>query len=259
MKRTQITPALSVFPLCFHSLIQGAAIFDSSCSEEARVYYIDKECGFYLKTAPAGTLAREAALTRYFHNNGLGAEVLAYHQEDRDWLLTCRIPGEDCTHRMYLENPQRLAELLGIQLRKLHELDHSCCPVTDHTSKYLDTVFRNYEAGRFDSTGRYHPCTCAKEAIRIVNEYSPQLKCDTLLHGDYCLPNVMLDNWRFSGFIDLGNGGVGDRHIDLYWGAWTLRFNLKTDAWCSRFLDAYGRDRIDLDIVKAIGAFEAFG
>jgi len=69
----------------------------------------------------------------------------------------------------------------------------------------------------------------------------------------------MLDNWRFSGFIDLGNGGVGDRHIDLYWGAWTLRFNLKTDAWCSHFLDAYGRDRIDLDIVKAIGAFEAFG
>ena len=259
MKRTKIIPALDSFPTGFHSLMQDAAIFDSSCSEEARVYYIDKECGFYLKTAPAGALEREAALTRYFHEKGLASEVLAYCQEDRDWLLTCQVPGEDCTHRMYLEDPQRLAELLGIQLRKLHELDFSDCPVIDHTKRYLDTVFCNYEAGHFDNTGRYHPCTCAKEAIRIVNEYSSLLKCDTLLHGDYCLPNIMLDNWRFSGFIDLGNGGVGDRHIDLYWGAWTLRFNLKTDAWCSRFLDAYGRDRIDLDVLKAIGAFEAFG
>ena len=259
MKRTKIIPALDSFPTGFHSLMQDAAIFDSSCSEEARVYYIDKECGFYLKTAPAGALEREAALTRYFHKKGLASEVLAYCQEDRDWLLTCRAPGEDCTHRMYLEDPQRLAELLGIQLRKLHELDFSGCPVIDHTKRYLDTVFCNYEAGHFDNTGRYHPCRDPKEAIRIVNEYSSLLKCDTLLHGDYCLPNIMLDNWCFSGFIDLGNGGVGDRHIDLYWGTWTLRFNLKTDAWCSRFLDAYGRDRIDLDVLKAIGAFEAFG
>ncbi len=37
------------------------------------------------------------------------------------------------------------------------------------------------------------------------------------------------------GFIDLGNGGVGDRHIDLFWGAWTLFYNLKTDRHTERF------------------------
>lgn len=61
---------------------------------------------------------------------------------------------------------------------------------------------------------------------------------DVLIHGDYCLPNVILDRFSFRSFIDVGNGGVGDRHFDLYWGLWTLRYNLKTDRYHERFLDA---------------------
>ena len=73
------------------------------------------------------------------------------------------------------------------------------------------------------------------------------------------MPNIIFDDWHFSGFIDLGNSGVSDRHIDLFWGAWSLGFNLGTDKWRSRFLDAYGRDKIDEELLEAIGAFEAFG
>ena len=69
----------------------------------------------------------------------------------------------------------------------------------------------------------------------------------------------MLDDWRFSGFIDLGNGGVGDKHIDLFWGAWTLNFNLKTDKYRNRFLDAYGRSDIEEEIFRVIAAAEVFG
>ena len=84
------------------------------------------------------------------------------------------------------------------------------------------------------------------------------LKSDTLLHGDYCLPNIMLDDWRFSGFIDLGNGGVGDRHVDIFWGVWTLFYNLKTHKYADRFLDAYGREAVDRDALMAIAAAEVF-
>ena len=85
------------------------------------------------------------------------------------------------------------------------------------------------------------------------------LKSDTLIHGDFCLPNVMLNDWKLSGFIDLGNGGVADKHIDLYWGAWTLNFNLGTEKYRDVFFDAYGRDAIDFDILDSIGAVECFG
>ena len=42
-----------------------------------------------------------------------------------------------------------------------------------------------------------------------------------LMHGGSCLPNIGLDNWRFSGLVDLVNTGSGDKHIDILWGIWT--------------------------------------
>ena len=105
----------------------------------------------------------------------------------------------------------------------------------------------------------YQPDATVESAWRIAEEHHDTLKNEVLLHGDYCLPNVMLDSWRFSAFIDLGNGGVGDRHIDLYWGVWTLAFNLGTDAYGDRFLDAYGRDMVETEKLRAVAAFEVFG
>lgn len=81
---------------------------------------------------------------------------------------------------------------------------------------------------------------------------------DALLHGDYYLLNIILDNWRFSGFIDLDHAGLSDRHIDVFWGAWTLWFILRTDAYRNRFLDAYGRNVIDGGKLAAIAAMECF-
>ena len=45
----------------------------------------------------------------------------------------------------------------------------------------------------------------------------------------------------------------------VFWGCWSLGFNLKTDVYRDRFLDCYGRDRFEPEILNAIGAFEVFG
>ena len=169
--------------------------------------------------------------------------------------------GEDCTHAQYLEDPARLCDIIATLLRRLHSLDFSDCPVQNRNETYFETAERNRAAGIFDAS--LFPdgwgYRSAEDAWRVIKQGRASLKSDVLLHGDYCLPNIMLDGWRFSGFIDLGNGGVGDRHIDLFWGAWTLHFNLKTDAYTNRFLDAYGREDVDLEKLKLIAAFEMFG
>ena len=121
MKRTPISISPSLFPSLFHPYLEGAQLYDSSCSPDARVYYIDKGNGLFLKTAPKGTLAQEAAMTELYHRLGLAAEVLTYEQADADWLLTACVPGEDCIHPQYLDDPKRLSALLGELLRKLHD------------------------------------------------------------------------------------------------------------------------------------------
>ena len=125
---------------------------------------------------------------------------------------------------------------------------------------YLTTAEAGYRAGRFDADlfpeGWGFPSPEA--AHREMEENARHLRPNALLHGDYCLPNVMLDNWRFAGFIDLGRAGVGDRHIDIFWGLWTLNYNLKTNMFYDRFLDVYGRDRVQPELLRTVAALECF-
>lgn len=264
MKRTLLSIDTNDFPAEYRFLLTGTPVYDSSCSPAAKVYFIDRDGGYYLKSQPlsVGSLRTEAEKTRFFHEKGLGAEVLSYQTVGEvDWLLTRRVLGEDCTYADYLAEPARLAELLGGLLRELHEFPTEGHPAPDYLDKYLALAEKNYRTGNYDSS--HFPDSfgyaSADEAWAALSEGRHLLKSDTLIHGDYCLPNIMLDGWRFSGFIDLGNSGVADKHIDLFWGAWTLGFNLHTDAYRGRFFDAYGRDRVDTEALRVVAAAEVFG
>ena len=259
MERTLLSRDAVCFPPQFQDLT-GWDVYDSSCSDAARVYFIDKEGGLYLKCAAKGTLTRQAQMTRFFHQKGLGAQVLAYESLEQDWLLTVRVPGEDCTYAMYREDPKRLCDITAELLRMLHDTDFAGCPVPDRTAEYLAKARHNYENKVYDADlfpdnwGYATP----EEAWRVVEEQGKYLQADTLLHGDYCLPNIMLYDWKFSGFIDLDAGGVGDRHVDLFWGMWSLWFNLKTDAYRERFLDVYGRQDVTEELFRVVAAIEVF-
>ncbi len=230
MQLKQITINTSDFPLQILPFVTGAKLFDSSCSPKAQVLFTDKEQGFFIKSAAKDTLAREAELTRWFHSKGLSTAVITYISDEKDWLVTEKVPGDDCTAAKYLEKPERLCDTLTELLAILHSTDFEGCPIINHTERYIAKATQNHRAGIYDRT--LFPdnwgCHSAEEAFDIIEKNGSLLRTDTLLHGDYCLPNIILDNWHFNGFIDLDSGGVGDRHVDLFWGMWTLFYNLKT-------------------------------
>lgn len=261
MKKTLLNALPEETPQELRNFISAAHVFDSSSSPEAKVYFIDREGGYYLKRSGKGALEKEAAMTKYFHTRGLGAEVLEYISDDSDWLLTAAVSGEDCLHEKHLTDPKRLCDTIAHELRRLHETDFSGCPVPDRTADYLAGAERSYRQGTYDPS--HFPDSfgypSAQTAYEVLSAGKGALTSRVLLHGDYCLPNIILRDWRLSGFIDVGNGGVGDRHIDLFWGLWSLEFNLKTDRYRQRFLDAYGRDLADESVLKIIAAAEVFG
>ena len=261
MKKFLLEKFDETLPADILRLCEGAKVYDSSCSPEARVYFIDRDGGFYLKTAVRGELKSEAEMTAYFNKKGICARVLGYQSDgERDFLLTERVSGEDCTHELYMSEPERLCDTIALLLRELHETDASNCPIKDRMSGYVaqaEEIYRtgNYSREHFPDNFGYRT---AEEAYGVLKSGKHALKNEVLIHGDYCLPNIMLDNWRFSGFIDLGLGGVGDRHVDLFWGAWSLGFNLGTDRFRERFFDAYGRDKVDNELLKVVAAAEVF-
>lgn len=262
MKRTRLVGKDITLPKEFFSYINDAEIYDSSSSPEARVYFIDKDEGYYLKRSAKGTLEKESIMTDYFHKKGIGAEVVSYLYDDYDWLLTRRMPGEDATYEKFLSDPKKLCDRLAVYLRELHELDFSDCPVKNRNEAYLALADKNYKSNIYDLslTEELFSFKSKEEAYELLSLGKKLFKSDVLLHGDYCLPNIMLnDDFGLCGYIDLGNAGVGDRHIDIFWGTWTLNFNLKTDNYRSRFLDAYGRDKINEEMIRIIAAAEVFG
>ncbi len=262
MKKTLIPEIPFALPSSIAKIAAAATVYDSSCSPEARVYYLSGGEGYYLKRSAGRSLSREAEMTRYFHSLGLGTEVIDYvSSDDCDWLLSLAVRGEDCTEAIYTRDPKRLCDTTATLLRALHETDFSSCPFKDKMNEYISIAERNYLTDNYDKT--HFPDNfgyrTADEAIGVLREGKHLLKSDTLLHGDYCLPNIILRDWKLGAFIDVDHGGVGDRHIDLFWGAWSLQFNLGTDKYRERFFDVYGRDRVDRDILRIVAAAEVFG
>lgn len=291
MKRTETQINIHDFPVELHPYLAGADIFDSSSSPKAKVYFISPR--YYLKVGERGSLMHEAFMARWFYKNGLGVEVIWYGGSDRDYMLTNAAEGKDCTE--FLENPERLCSVMAGAMKMLHSLPAAelpACVARGDYEKALKSGGGNYDSSilmpcfmkpsieettlkegtssgeKIISNAKIAPeekisfkegISSKEEAWAIMQENKHRLKCDTLIHGDFCLPNIIVKDGRFSCFIDLAMAGLGDKHIDLYWAPWSLQYNLGTEKYTDYFLDLYGRENFEYDMLRVIAAFEAFG
>lgn len=256
MKNERIIIDLSDFPPQLHAILSNTAVYDCSCSSDATT--LRTESGYFVKINARSELAREAEMTKYFHFRGLGVEVVDYFTAGKDYLVTRAAGGRDLTH--FTDDPKGLCTLMAESMKLLHSLPVNAGLSLRH-ERYLDSAFGCYDGGWYDeSTQMERYCISSKaDAWDIMQESKDQLRADTLIHGDFCLPNVIAKNDRFSAFIDLGLAGAGDRHIDLYWALWSLQYNLKTEKYSDYFLDAYGRSNFQEEMLRVVAAFELFG
>lgn len=70
-----------------------------------------------------------------------------------------------------------------------------------------------------------------------------------VIHGDACLPNFVFNRNRLSGYVDLGDLGVGPVEHDLAACIWSLDYNLGP-GFGGKFLRAYGWPRFDDETVE---------
>lgn len=256
MIRIYTSLEIDSLPPSLHPYLHKAGIYDSSCSETARTLFLEGEQPAFLKIAKAGTLAREKLMTVFLCPYGLAPQVLEYVSTDRhDYLLTQALEGKDGIAERHLNDPVRLAKVFGESLRMIHQIPMRDCPIQGRTAELIAESETNIIRGYKDSG------IIPEEISRAASEFERLKNLATdevVLHGDYCLPNLILRDFRLSGFVDLGTGGVGDRHYDLFWGIWTLEYNLKTDRYKDFFLDAYGRQDLDperLELCRLLAGF----
>jgi kanamycin kinase len=240
---------ITSFPDEIKSCIIGSTIYDFSRSPRAKTYFIDRDAGYFLKVASKSALNHEAVMMNYFHSKGMTSRACNYISvENGDYLLMERIKGEPGIVEKCLNEPKKLAVVLGENLRRLHDINFDDCPKKGINFFTIPLAHKKYKEDNLDLwLLEYSDFNTREDAYEFLCKNENILVEDVCIHGDASLPNIILDNFIFSGFIDFDGAGIGDRHFDLMWAVWSLNFNLNTNEYKDRFLDAYGRDKFNIE------------
>jgi len=170
-------------------------------------------------------------------------------EQTHGWLLLSEAPGRMACDPAFGDGPQRVVELLAEGLRRLHGLDIADCPFDARLAQRLAQAAWEIRAGLADEEAvRAELGVSAEELLARLTATRPAEPAADLVftHGDYCLPNILLDadGSHVSAYLDCGRAGVADRYQDLAIGARSVRHNLG-DEWGERFLAAYGLRPLD--------------
>ncbi len=175
---------------------------------------------------------REGTMLRWLHGKVPAPELIEYaEREGRTFLLMTRVRGRMACDPYFLDRPALLTERLAQAMRMLWDADISDCPVRRDQETELAEARIRVERGMVD-LNNVEPATFGPggfrdpEALLLWLERNRPSYEPVLSHGDFCLPNIFLTKTGVSGFIDLGDSGVGDRWRDIAICRRSLRDNL---------------------------------
>jgi aminoglycoside phosphotransferase len=213
----------------------------------------------YLKTRPipptpaARPLFDEAERLGWMHAVGLPVPaVLQYHEwKGREYLLLTAMPGTAASATRPADRHGAVVAALATGLRLLHATNISACPFDQSRRSRLATAEARLRAGlvaeaKLDA-GRQG--RSAGDLYAELVATAPATEGRVFTHGDYCLPNVLLEEdgaggLRVSGFVDCGDAGVADPCQDLALCARSVAFNLGAE-WVPPLFARYGLEHVD--------------
>jgi aminoglycoside 3'-phosphotransferase-2 len=157
------------------------------------------------------------------------------------YLLTTALEGE-MAHKLNLPK-ERIVELLAEGARFWHKLPTEDCPFDCTIDVQIDIARRNMERGSIDENNfelhRHGHSQRELFADLLVN--LPEKEDLVVTHGDYCLPNILInpETEEITGFVDVGRVGVSDRYQDLALCSRSIGWNMG-QTWIEPFMYAYG-------------------
>lgn len=148
-------------------------------------------------------------------------KVICYEfDENYQYLLMSKINGKMACDEYYLEHPEKLLHILADTLKMLWNLDVKSCPRNrDIDTELIEAKYRvennlvdlnDVEPSTFSEDGFKNPLELLEWLKNNKPTYEPVIS-----HGDFCLPNIFIEDGKLSGLIDLGDTGLGDKWRDI--------------------------------------------
>jgi aminoglycoside phosphotransferase len=162
---------------------------------------------------------------------------------EQTFLLLSEVPGAMACDPAFAGDLPALVRLLADGMRQIHVIDIGDCLFDMRLDAQLARAEQRVRAGRVDESDfdASRLGTRASDLFEQLLRERPASEDLVFTHGDYCLPNVLIDHERrhVSGFIDLSRAGVADRYQDLALAARSLAYNFGP-GWEPLLWEAYG-------------------
>lgn len=180
--------------------------------------------------AEGSLLLAEAERIVWLRKAGLpGPELVDVGVSDEwQWLVMTEVPGRSGAEPWPADRRSAVIDAIADMLRMLHASPVAECP---------------FRADLADLASR--------PGVEELKPSWPTTEDLVVSHGDYCLPNMLLDpdTLEPTGFIDLGDLGVADRYRDLAACGMSIGSDELNpqydDAQVARFFARYGADPTD--------------
>ncbi|MEC0197263.1 phosphotransferase [Paenibacillus taichungensis] len=189
-------------------------------------------------------LSEEYKVLQSLYHTGLPVpRAHSYHVENKSrWLLMDYIDGislrEFLSKEPDLKDKEKAIFNFGLCLKKIHECS---CPIEllKNDNPWLDTMLNKaeYNLTHFAVDG-------TEELLKRLKEVRPKPIDNTLIHGDFTIDNVLVNEGNIVGVIDWSGATNGDPRYDV-----ALAIRPKYNAFDNNrdkeiFFNAYGKLRI---------------
>lgn len=163
-------------------------------------------------------------------------------QNDKKYLLMEKIEGV-AAHKY-----DNFAYLIGKKLKEFHCIDINDCVfkqnnVENLMKNALDNIDVIYSQIKDESN------MTKEQLIEFIKNNVPADK--VLVHGDYSLPNILINEKGEVGVIDLGDVSISSKYFDFYYLIKSLKRNKKEEK-LDELLKGYGIDKLDDNYMKWI-------
>lgn len=186
--------------------------------------------------------------------------VLAYADDAAgEFLVTEEIRGRDCSDDTWHLDPAGVVRHFAQGLRMVHAVDVRDCPFDERLDPSLARAKTNTESRLVNEAElmRRFGGRTAEDLLDVLVTRRHEPEDLVFTHGDYSMPNVVVDDGQVAGFLDVGAAGVADKYRDLATAAKSIVRNVGSQ-WVEPFLRDYGIAVPDWDKVTYYQLLEEF-
>lgn len=201
----------------------------------------------YILKRQKQSLESEYLNYKWLQNKVPVPEIIFYtHGDGQDFLCITEVHGKSLDLFIGSVEADAIVSSYARALKLLHSQKPDNKAIVCDLDKRISEAERNVKNNLVDPSHfqsenqQYEPY----ELFLQLKRSKPSSAELVFTHGDYCLDNLIYNEGKLSGFVDLGNGGVADKYQDLALAVRSILDNFTLDH-VELFYREYGLQNID--------------